>query len=204
MPVANDLRDAICGSMELSGCPQSTYIVTCGYCVVGRDQELHTMVVITPPLLQEQIGIAVACAISEVIPNANFKSHIENGEVVVSITWTEQSPLAQAQALWRQVQADALMAQTLAKEDAKKAQVQADALIAHKINAQLNSGDRGRVGGGQSGSGRVVAHGGSGRVGGGHVANSDAMTDAEFERFLKLINGSSSAMTIEELREMPL
>ena len=160
MPVANDLRDAICGSMELSGCPPSTYTVTCGYCVVGRDQELHTMVVITLPSLQEQIGIAVACAISEVIPNANFKSHIENGEVVVSITWTEQSPLAQAQALWeqkQQEQADAQLAMKLAQNDA---QTQADAQMAWELSAQLNGGAGARVHSG--GHGGAVAHGGAG------------------------------------------
>ena len=153
--VAKDLGDAIRRSMELSGCSQSTYSITCGYYVAGCSQKLRTMVVITSLTLQEQIALAVACAISEVIPTATFKLHTENGEVVISITWTEESPLAQAQALWEQFQADEKLAQKLAREEK-------DAQMALELSAQLNGGTGARVhSGGRTGSRcDAVAHSG--------------------------------------------
>jgi hypothetical protein len=127
---------------------------------------------------------------------------VGGGKVFICITWAESGPLAKARDMWKsqQSQRDAVLAD---------AQYQADAELAQKLSDRLNCGDGGGGGSGRVGAGAVVrgglgrgavVRGGSGRGGGNH----DALSDAEFDRFIKLINGSSSAMTIEELRKMPL
>jgi hypothetical protein len=214
MTLADILKAAITKSGKESGRPSTEFDIKHGYFVDDAGDNVGSMSITASHDLRELVETAVMLVVSGVEPcPASLTHDVGGGKVVICITWTEESPLAKAQSMWKQqmqVQADALIAQTLAEEDVRMARVRADAEYARILSAQLN----GRVGAGavvrgglgrgavvHGGSGRgAVVRGGSGRGGGNH----DALSDAEFDRFIKLINGSSSAMTIEELRKMPL
>ena len=189
------LVDAISANMQLRGLPTRSFWFTARITTEGNGDKTNTLVVNmsrdpanpeNPENPENHANVAITMATSNIVPYATLRAWDANRTYYVSITWTEQHPLAralweqqqwqvkadeqlaQARALWKQrqqqEQADAQLAQKIAQEDAQKeAQIQADIQMAHALSAQLNGG--------------AVAHsGGAGARGRGNVSRSASAT----------------------------